>query len=432
MMMREAVAEVLVVLLAASIPSHAFAQAPEPPQKVKSVEPIYPERARLARIQGDVVIEATISSTGSVTAASVVRSIPALDRAALDAVRQWEYTPTIVGGVAVPVIMTVTVHFELTPDTPANTAERLPHAVDPSQLFSGPAVVVRAPNSPDWLLTESTAEGMTFSRRDESGGNTYIAMVRVFPLPVVTTDAQLLEAVKAVLESTPANRFRTVEQRFELTSERPYLCVRYRSSAVDSQSRTPDGIVSLALHIRALYCRHPTQPGLGFHIGYSQRGGPADPHLESQAASFIACVHPHYLQVGPSGPDEAQIRQLRLLAEGGERRAQFELGLAFAYGDGVPVDYAAAASWFRKAAEQGDGDAQNMLGAAYQDGIGVPQDAVEALKWRTIAAAVESCDVDGKFAAARDALSRNMTPAQRSQSQKRADDWMRQFAARKR
>jgi protein TonB len=83
------------------------------PTKVRNVNPIYPQIAQSARVQGVVIIEATISPTGKVTDARVLRSIPLLDQAALDAVRQWEYTPTTLNGVPVPVIMTVTVNFTL-------------------------------------------------------------------------------------------------------------------------------------------------------------------------------------------------------------------------------------------------------------------------------------------------------------------------------
>ena len=53
------------------------------------------------------------SPTGMVQDAKVLRSIPLLDAAALDAVRQWQFTPTTLNGVPVPVIMTVTVNFTL-------------------------------------------------------------------------------------------------------------------------------------------------------------------------------------------------------------------------------------------------------------------------------------------------------------------------------
>ena len=60
-----------------------------------------------------MIIEATIGPTGNVQDAKVLRSIPLLDDAALDAVRQWEYTPTLLNGIPVAVIMTVTVDFRL-------------------------------------------------------------------------------------------------------------------------------------------------------------------------------------------------------------------------------------------------------------------------------------------------------------------------------
>ena len=84
-----------------------------PPTKVKNVNPVYPAAAVSDKVQGQVVIEATIGADGKVQEAKVLRSIPQLDQAALDAVRQWEFTPTLLKGVAVPVIMTVTVSFSL-------------------------------------------------------------------------------------------------------------------------------------------------------------------------------------------------------------------------------------------------------------------------------------------------------------------------------
>ena len=83
------------------------------PKKLKDVPPVYPPMAIQARVQGVVIIEATIGTAGTVKTARILRSVPLLDEAALDAVRQWEYVPTLLNGVAVPVIMTVTVNFSL-------------------------------------------------------------------------------------------------------------------------------------------------------------------------------------------------------------------------------------------------------------------------------------------------------------------------------
>jgi protein TonB len=83
------------------------------PTKLKNVPPVYPPIAQSARVQGVVIIEATIGADGKVKDAKVLRSIPLLDQAALDAVKQWVFTPTLLNNVPVPVIMTVTVNFTL-------------------------------------------------------------------------------------------------------------------------------------------------------------------------------------------------------------------------------------------------------------------------------------------------------------------------------
>jgi len=77
------------------------------------VKPVYPAIAQSARVQGIVIIEATIGPNGTVTEAKVLRSIPLLDQAALDAVRQWVFTPTLLNGQPTPIIMSVTVNFTL-------------------------------------------------------------------------------------------------------------------------------------------------------------------------------------------------------------------------------------------------------------------------------------------------------------------------------
>ena len=83
----------------------------KPPTKIKDVQPVYPAIARSARVAGVVTIEAMIGPDGKVVDATVVNSIPLLDQAALDAVQQWEYTPTLLNGVPVPVLVNVTINF---------------------------------------------------------------------------------------------------------------------------------------------------------------------------------------------------------------------------------------------------------------------------------------------------------------------------------
>jgi TonB family protein len=83
------------------------------PRVIRKVQPLYPPLAREARIQGVVILEATIDPQGHVSSVRVLRGVPLLDQAAIDAVRQWVYAPTLLNGVPVPVIMTVTVNFRL-------------------------------------------------------------------------------------------------------------------------------------------------------------------------------------------------------------------------------------------------------------------------------------------------------------------------------
>ena len=84
-----------------------------PPRKIKDVKPVYPPGALSDDLRGSVVIEATIGTDGKVLRATVVHSVPELDQAALDAVRQWQYAPSMLNGVAVAVLVTVVVNFAI-------------------------------------------------------------------------------------------------------------------------------------------------------------------------------------------------------------------------------------------------------------------------------------------------------------------------------
>jgi TonB family protein len=81
------------------------------PRKIRDVAPIYPEAARQARVSGIVILELQLDVNGTVTDARVLRSIPLLDAAAIEAVKQWQYEPMIVNGKAIPIPLTVTVPF---------------------------------------------------------------------------------------------------------------------------------------------------------------------------------------------------------------------------------------------------------------------------------------------------------------------------------
>ncbi len=85
----------------------------KPPKLIREVEPVYPEAARKAGVQGTVIIEATTDTYGRVAAVKVLRSIPLLDQAAVDALKQWVYEPMVIDGKPRPVVFTVTMRFNL-------------------------------------------------------------------------------------------------------------------------------------------------------------------------------------------------------------------------------------------------------------------------------------------------------------------------------
>jgi protein TonB len=90
------------------------------PKKVKHVSPVYPELAAKARLAGIVILEAIIAPNGTVRDVKVLRGQPLLDEAAVDAVRQWVYTPTLLGGIPVQIALVVTVTFNVTQSVAAS------------------------------------------------------------------------------------------------------------------------------------------------------------------------------------------------------------------------------------------------------------------------------------------------------------------------
>ena len=115
---------------------------------------------------------------------------------------------------------------------------------------------------------------------------------------------------------------------------------------------------------------------------------------------------------------ETPPKELRAKAEKGDAGSQYNLGLAYAKGRGIPKDQAEAAKWFRKAAEQGHADAQFSLALRYALGDGVPKDDVLAYKWFLLAGAKHE-----KHRKAISIIEHSLTPEQRAEGQKLAREF---------
>ena len=101
--------------------------------------------------------------------------------------------------------------------------------------------------------------------------------------------------------------------------------------------------------------------------------------------------------------------------------AQFNLGVRYANGQGVPQNDEMAGRWYRRAARQGHARAQSNLGVLYANGQGVPKDMIRAYMWLTIAVAGSRGDDDGKPAIANHTVvASDLTAAQIEQAQEMA------------
>lgn len=107
------------------------------------------------------------------------------------------------------------------------------------------------------------------------------------------------------------------------------------------------------------------------------------------------------------------------LAEGGDLRSQWLLGILHLTGEDAPQDFAKAAKWFQRAAEQNHPAAQLNLGRIYQLGDGIPRDLVQAYKWMALASkSFPKSEARDQAMSARDIIAQQLNP----QDLKRAKD----------
>jgi hypothetical protein len=165
------------------------------------------------------------------------------------------------------------------------------HSLLPRHFMPGPILNIYSPNSEGWQLSHSNTGAVVFTRLDPSSGNTYVAQINSFHLPAFASPEELLAIIKSGAEKeSPSSRFQSIEANFQITTERPYPCIRFRGSSIDLKAKALHGNAPMTLTVRSIYCQHPTKLDLGVLISFSQRGGTPDPDFESQANAFIEGV----------------------------------------------------------------------------------------------------------------------------------------------
>jgi len=125
------------------------------------------------------------------------------------------------------------------------------------------------------------------------------------------------------------------------------------------------------------------------------------------------------LEAYQKGDYSKAAKEWREVADQGGAAAQFNLGLLYIDGHGVPQDYTQAAAWFEKSADQGYEKAQLNLGALYGVGKGVKRDYVQAYKWLNICAA----QGDQKCVAQRDLVAQKLKPKQLANAQRLSSEF---------
>lgn len=119
------------------------------------------------------------------------------------------------------------------------------------------------------------------------------------------------------------------------------------------------------------------------------------------------------------GDYAAEVAIVRPLAEKGSPVAQFNLGVLYDQGKGVPQDNALAMQWYQKAAEQGLPQAQINLGIMYEQGQGIKPDYAQAYFWYVLA----DTQGDSQAPQAKQDIAKKMTPAQIEDAERRAREF---------
>ncbi len=134
----------------------------------------------------------------------------------------------------------------------------------------------------------------------------------------------------------------------------------------------------------------------------------------ASAADFAAAVKAY-----DAGDYATAAKEWRPIAEGGDPAAQFNLGMLYYDGHGVPQNFQEAAKWLRRAADQGYAKAQHNLGALYGVGKGLRRDYVQAYKWLSLCAAAGEKGCDDQ----RDLVAKKLKSSKLDEAQRLAREW---------
>jgi TonB family protein len=192
----------------------------KPPKLIKKVEPVYPDEARKNGVQGVVILEAKIGERGQVIDAMILRSVPQLDQAAIDALKQWVYEPMTLNGKPIKTLITVTVRFKLDEKDIEKFAEG---AVKVTDAIPPPKLIKKMnPVYPE-AARQAGVEGVVIleARIDVEGRVKNVRILRSVPL----LDQAAIDAVRQwvytpmIIDGQPKEAIFTITVRFNLNGK---------------------------------------------------------------------------------------------------------------------------------------------------------------------------------------------------------------------
>ena len=330
----------LFVIATVCCPTKAVSQASnssETPQPkvtegklLQRVEPVYPSFAKLARINGTVVLEAVIGEDGSVKSATVVSGPPMLQQAAIDSVKQWKYQPYLLNCKEVEIRTTVNVFFSLGGSAPPQQSQQ------PEVTFAAPTQ-----NAPDEAKPEAQLK-LAVDFYDGTNGH-----------PKDSTKAVCWLKRAANQGYAPAQY---------------YLGTMYELGSGGLPKDDTEAVNWYRNAASQGYTLAETELGVLYQNG---RGGvPKDDtqsaSLYSRAAEQGNEIAEYNLGImyrdGSGGlpRDESKtVYWWQKAAEQGNLDGQLNLGAGYEFGQlGLPKDLIKAQYWYRKAADQGNTDAR--------------------------------------------------------------------------
>ncbi len=158
-----------------------------------------------------------------------------------------------------------------------------------NHLIDGTYIDIHSPNSKGWFKMVHSNSQVVFARKGNTSGESHIARVDFFPLPVTKTKKEFFDFIKTqTSKSSNKERFITIEYSFEPSEKRSYLCAEAKQLSKDKMAKTsPFSTEEQFMQVKSLFCKDPKREGAGLMIGYSFRGYAVSKSFDKEADSFI-------------------------------------------------------------------------------------------------------------------------------------------------